>query len=88
VVNTDSSKFTAKVTEEARDLADEAGKIASEHKGALAFLFAAIALWFSRDQIFSLINGSDKDHTTKNDGTETNEETGAGSTESELEEAT
>jgi len=59
-VNANRDRLAKRATDEARELANEAGKAASDHKGALAFLAAAIFLWFGRDEIISLLNRSDK----------------------------
>ena len=59
-VNANRDRLVRRATDETRELANEAGKAASNNKGALAFLAAAIFLWFGRDEIISLLDRSDK----------------------------
>lgn len=46
-----------RVAEGAGDVYDEAIEVASDHKGALAAILAALALWFARHPLLDLMNG-------------------------------
>ncbi|MXO85220.1 hypothetical protein GRI38_04175 [Altererythrobacter aurantiacus] len=50
-----------KLKEGATDVYDEALLVASDHKGALAALIAAIGLWFARNPILSALFGEEYD---------------------------
>lgn len=49
-----------RVKEGAADVYDEAVEVASDHKGALAALIAALVLWFARNPIASLFTEDDE----------------------------
>lgn len=58
-VNANRDRLAQRATDEIRELTNDAGQAAAKNKGAIAFIAAAIVLWFSRDGIASLINRSD-----------------------------
>ncbi len=43
----------------ASDVYDEAVEVAADHKGALAAILAALALWFARHPILDALSGED-----------------------------
>lgn len=45
----------------ASDVYDEAVEVASDHKGALAAILAALALWFARHPIVDALFGEDRE---------------------------
>lgn len=73
-VNANRERLAERATQEARELASEAGKAASGYKGAIAFLAAAIFLWFGRDEIISLLDRSDKNSDNGSESDEVLEE--------------
>lgn len=61
-----------RVTEGAAQVLDDAVEVASDNKGALVTLLAAVALWFARNPILALFSdeaaeGSDHDHEPETD---------------------
>ena len=85
-VNANRERLANRATEEVRELAGEAGKAVSDNKGALAFLAAAIFLWFGRDEIISRLNRTDKDGDDGASDDDLVEEAEAESLEHEVEE--
>lgn len=49
-----------RIAEGASDVYDEAIEVAADHKGALAAIIAALALWFARHPILDALLGEDK----------------------------
>lgn len=49
-----------RITDGASDVYDEAIEVASDHKGALAAIVAALVLWFARHPILEAISGDDR----------------------------
>lgn len=52
-------RFVGRMTEGAHDVLDQASARANQHRGALAVLVAAIAVWFARGPIMSLVADRD-----------------------------
>lgn len=50
-----------RVAEGASDVYDEAMEVAADHKGALAAIVAALALWFARHPILDVLFGDDRE---------------------------
>ena len=86
-VNANRDRLVRRATDETRELANEAGKAASNNKGALAFLAAAIFLWFGRDEIISLLNRSGENSDSGSESEELIKEAEAETTATEIEEA-
>lgn len=49
----------ARITVGASEVYDEAIEVAADHKGALAAIVAALALWFARHPILEALSGED-----------------------------
>lgn len=49
-----------RITEGASDVYEEAIEVASDHKGALAAIVAALLLWFARHPILEVLFGEDE----------------------------
>lgn len=49
-----------RIAEGASEVYDEAIEVASDHKGALAAILAALALWFARHPILEALFGEDR----------------------------
>ena len=86
LANIESMKGFIEVNANRERLAGEAGKAVSDNKGALAFLAAAIFLWFGRDEIISRLNRTDKDGDDGASDDDLVEEAEAESLEHEVEE--
>lgn len=55
-----AARAIGRVREGAAEVYDEAIDVASDHKGALAAIIAALVLWFARHPITSLFTEDDK----------------------------
>lgn len=67
-------RATDKLKTGAGGILDEAKEVASEHRGPLIALVAALALWFARHPLISLITGGKSD----DDGDAHDESSGGG----------
>ncbi|NMW31340.1 hypothetical protein HKD42_04645 [Altererythrobacter sp. RZ02] len=63
-------RFANRMTEGAHDVLEQASAKASDQRGILVVLVAAIALWFARNPIMSLFNDGE-DTAVNADGSET-----------------
>lgn len=52
-------RAASRIAEGASDVYDEAIEVASDHKGALAAIIAALALWFARHPILEALFGEE-----------------------------
>lgn len=57
----------SRVTASANDVYDEAIEVASDHKGALAAIVAALALWFARHTIMEALFGESQEASDPDD---------------------
>lgn len=55
-----------RLTDGAIEVYDEAIEVAADHKGALAAIIAALALWFARHPILDALLGEDDDKAQAN----------------------
>ncbi|MGB7408337.1 MAG: hypothetical protein WA908_07510 [Pontixanthobacter sp.] len=61
------SRFSARISEGANEVLDEAVEVAENNKGVVAALVAALVLWFARNPILSLFDeDSDDEETWRN----------------------
>lgn len=56
-----ASRFATRMSEGASDLYDEAVETAQNNRGVLMTLIAAVALWFARNPIMSLLDENEND---------------------------